>query len=101
MLMLLYVDDLVPLAPSLTVLKTALMERERVARTWRMAVNYPKTEAVVFCPARCCRRHHPSWIQQRGSQASAQVTGGRTRSSRGVCAQQGRSSHPTSHSVLL
>ena len=48
MLMLLYVDDLVLLAPSRSDLKTALEELERITREWGMVVNYPKTKAVVF-----------------------------------------------------
>ena len=48
MLMLLYADDLVLLAPSRPDLKTALEELERITRKWGMAVNYPKTEAMVF-----------------------------------------------------
>ena len=52
-------------------LTTALEELERITRKWGMMVNYPKTEAVVFAARR--RRQDPSWIQQRGSQASVQV----------------------------
>ena len=48
MLMLLYDDDRVLLAPSRSDLKTALEELERMTREWGMVVNYPKTEAVVF-----------------------------------------------------
>ena len=48
MLMLLYVDDLVLLAPSRSDLTTALEELERITRKWGMVVNYPKIEAVVF-----------------------------------------------------
>jgi len=48
MLMLLYADDLVLLAPSRSDLTTALEELERITRKWGMVVNYPKTEAVVF-----------------------------------------------------
>ena len=47
MLMLLYVDDLVLLAPNSAILKTALEELERVIRKWGMVINYPKTEAMV------------------------------------------------------
>ena len=46
MLMLLYADDLVLLAPSRSDL--TLEELERITRKWGMMVNYPKTEAVVF-----------------------------------------------------
>ena len=57
MLMLLYVDDLVLLAPSRSDLTTALEELERIMREWGMAVNYPKTEAEGGgCPARCRHR---------------------------------------------
>ena len=38
----------VQLAPSSSDRKTAPKELERVVRKWGMAVNYPKTEAVVF-----------------------------------------------------
>ena len=48
MLMLLYRDDLVLLAHNRSDLKTALEELERITKEWGMAVNYPKTEAVVF-----------------------------------------------------
>ena len=43
MLMLLYADDLVLLAPSRSDLTTALEELERITRKWGMVVNYPKT----------------------------------------------------------
>ena len=48
LMMLLYADDLVLLAPSRSDLTTALEELERITRKWGMMVNYPKTEAVVF-----------------------------------------------------
>ena len=51
MLMLLYANDLVLLAPNSSDLKTALEELERVARMWCMAVNYPNTEAALGLPA--------------------------------------------------
>ena len=76
----LYTNDLMLLAPNSSDLKTALMELERVVRKWGMAVNYPKSPCPrqKICPAsrrRRHRRHDPSWIQQRGSQASVQVCG--------------------------
>ena len=48
MLMLLYAEDLGLLAPGRSDLKTALEELERITREWSMAINYPKTEAMVF-----------------------------------------------------
>ena len=109
MLMLLYADDLVLLAPSRSDLKTALEELERITREWGMAVNYPKTEAVVFGPfGRAFPPPPPpprSKLDPRAWQSSlsssmwaalCRQTGARTRSSRGGCAhaQQGRSSDP-------
>ena len=79
MLMLFYADDPVLLAPNSSHHKTALEKLRRVARKWGMAVNYLKTEAVVFAlPATAAAASYdPSWIQQRGSQASSMHVGSR------------------------
>jgi hypothetical protein len=48
LLMLLYADDVVLLAPDPASLAAALSIFERVARTWGLALNYDKTKVVVF-----------------------------------------------------
>ena len=103
--MLLYADDLVLLAHSCSDLKTALEELERITREWGMVVNYPKTEAVVFAclppqppPPPRSKLDPTAWQSSLSSSmwaALCRQTGGRTKSSRGGCAQQGRSSDPS------
>jgi hypothetical protein len=50
LLMLLYADDMVLLAPSAAALHVALLALERITCDWGMAINYDKTKIVVFSP---------------------------------------------------
>jgi hypothetical protein len=50
LLMLLYADDLALLADSQEGLEAAMGVLQQVAAEWGMAINYPKTKAVVFGP---------------------------------------------------
>ena len=71
MLMLLYADDLVLLAPSRNCPRGAGADNEEVGHGGQL----PQDRGSDVWPARRHRRHDPSWIQQRGSQASVQVCG--------------------------
>ena len=50
LLLLLYADDMVLLAPDQQSLRTALLHLERVAAVWGMAVNHDKTKVLVCAP---------------------------------------------------
>jgi hypothetical protein len=50
LLMLLYADDMVLLAPNATALHMALLALEHITCDWGMAINYDKTKIVVFNP---------------------------------------------------
>ena len=50
LLLLLYADDVVLLAPDQHSLRTSLLHLERIAAMWGMAVNHEKTKVLVCAP---------------------------------------------------
>ena len=50
LLMLLYADDVVLLAPTATALRTALVAMERTASSWGMQLSHAKTQVMVCAP---------------------------------------------------
>jgi hypothetical protein len=68
LLLLLYADDLVLLAPTASSMHTALMEMERIVRMWGMAVNYDKSIVLHVHKQQHPQQHSPPQPAQTGAQ---------------------------------